>query len=178
MEIKINFEKKHLYFLVGFLVVIGAILLVKAIVPNPGHPVTEVDLSQDFSIGGSVTFNKLVNSWNVMGWSLAGLCFSDAKSTLGASFPGYASVAGNFDRDSNPIWTTGQHTGNEVCNSLGSSYNRCIGYYEVNLFDGIEVVDLPIAGDGCNDQRSYNHFIGPQWDWGTTYAVAVCCSKV
>ena len=127
MQIKINFGKKHLYFLVGFLVLIGAILLVKAVIPNPGHPVNEIDLSQDFSIDGSVTFNKLIKSWNVMGWSLAGLCFSDAKSTLGASFPGYfySGPALPGSKDATAHYPAGHATPSRIQKSCAQNPERC-----------------------------------------------------
>src|SRR3989344_2580785 len=135
MEIKINFEKKHLYFLVGFLVVIGAILLVKAVVPNPGHPVTEVDLSQDFSIDGNVDFNKFADGWSLIGWSLAGVCFEQAQS-LGAAvgFDGTSGVAGNFDENGVSTFISGAKTGTQLCNDAG--YNNCVRVYEMSLNRG------------------------------------------
>ena len=159
MEIKINFEKKHLYFLVGFLVVIGAILLVKAVVPNPGHPVTEVDLSQDFSIDGNVDFNKFADGWNLIGWSLTGICFEAARTN--PSFDGTSGIAGNFDENGNVIYLTPK-TGTQICNNAG--YNTCVKWYSTGINRGGAFTGATFdvqEGIDCGVSHPYTTIIGP-----------------
>lgn len=173
MKINLEIQKKHFYIFLSVMVVIGIIFLVKAAVPNPGHSVTQIDFSPDFSIGGKVTFNNIARGWSLMGSSLSGLCFSEAKGLAG--FPGYAGVAGNFYQNGTSIWTSGQHTGTEVCTTAG--YNRCVGAYQINLYD--KSFDIVYSGaSSCTIGYPYNRLIGPGWDWSTTYPIGVCCTQI
>ncbi len=58
MKTEMNFEKKFMFAILGFVLVIGGIFVVYAVVPNPGHLASSIDWSiptGDLNLGGSRT---------------------------------------------------------------------------------------------------------------------------
>ena len=44
---QVNIEKKHFYFLVGIVVIIGIVLVIAQTAPNPGHDYREISTCAD-----------------------------------------------------------------------------------------------------------------------------------
>jgi len=172
MELKLNIQKKHLYVLVSVLVVIGVILIVRATVPNPGHPPSEIDFTQTTEFNGTLKANNYAEGWSMIAWSLTSVCFQNATHAPG--FNGASGVAGNFNGAGGVAFVTPK-TGTEICQL--AHYNTCVADYYVGIGKQAGYASFDVQTGNCATNRQYYEVVGPLMD-SATYHHIYCCTSV